>query len=138
MPLRYQPWQWIAFLAFAAFAGYVALEPIVAADDCISIAEILVLLPYYALLYFGTLPALVALAVWRIVKARTVTAQRRRDLNVTIGLLGILLVLEVLAYVSSPYLTLANRCLDFVPAMVLVLWTIRIWLSWRAPRGAHA
>lgn len=138
MPMKVRVYQCVAFAAFAAFAVYVALEPILAADDCISIAEILILLPFYAVLYFATLPALIAVVVWRIGKGRTMAAQRRTDFNLAIAVLVALLILEVLAYVPSAYLTAANRGLDFMPSIVLILWAVRIWLFERARRDARA
>lgn len=119
-------WEWVAIAAFAAFAVYVAAEPIFAAGDCISIGEILVLLPYYALLYFGTIPALIWVAI------------RRIDLVRRLSFLGVLLFLEVVACFPSDYMGLANRCLDFIPSVVLALWLVRSWLCARAPRDARS
>jgi len=114
------------FAAFALFAAYAAAEPILAADDCISILEIVLLLPYYGVLYFGTLPAF----VWLVVR-RTPGSGR------LIALLFVLLLLEALAVVDSPVVTIANRCIDFVPLAVLLLWwQARIWPYARALRDA--
>lgn len=139
MPLKYRFWEWIAVAAFATFAAYVAIEPALAtADDCIDAVEILVFLPYYALLYFGTLPALAGVGVWRAVRGQKMNSQSRRTLDVSIGVLAVLLALEILAWIPSPYLTLADRSLDFMPSIVLALWVARLWLSARAPQGARS
>jgi hypothetical protein len=131
---RFHAWEWVALTAFAAFALYVATEPILASDDCISVGEILILLPYYALLYFGTLPVLICVAIRRIASSRRMSLQRRRDFNVAIGFLGVLLFLEVAASLPSDYTAAANRCLDFMPSAVLVLWSTKFWLCARVPR----
>lgn len=136
---KIQPWEWIAFAAFALFAVYAAAEPILGANDCISLAEILLLLPYYGLLYFGTLPALVWIAIRRVALSRRLTFESRRNLNVTLGFLGVLLLLEILAACESPVVTTATRCLDFVPSFVLLLWwQTKLWPCARALRDARS
>lgn len=118
----------LVFIAvFAAFAVYVAVEPTIASDDCISIGEIAILLPYYALLYFGTLPALIL-----------VTVRRKRDSIVAIGVLCTLLFLEAVAAFPSHYTATASRALDFVPSVVLALWLAKIWLYARVPQDARS
>lgn len=124
---RQRLWELLAFAAFALFALYAAAEPILAANDCISILEIVLLLPYYGLLYFGTLPAF----VWLVVR-------RTPGSGPLIALLFALLLLEALAVVDSPVVALANRCIDFVPLFVLLLWwQARIWPCARALQGAR-
>ncbi|HEY1975153.1 MAG TPA: hypothetical protein VGG89_01240 [Candidatus Baltobacteraceae bacterium] len=136
---RIRPREWVAFAAFALFAVYAAAEPILGANDCISLLEILLLLPYYGLLYFGTLPALVWIAIRRVALSRRLTFEGRRNLDLTIGFLGVLLLLEILAAYESPVVTLASRCLDFVPLFVLLIWwQVRIWPYARALRDAHS
>jgi hypothetical protein len=130
-------WERVAFVVFATFAVYVAVEPMLASsDDCIDALEIFVFLPYYALLYFGTLPALIGFGIWRVARGDAMSRQSRRTLEVSIGVLGVLLLLEILAWVPSPYLTLANRSLDFMPSIVLLLWAAKFWLSLRAVQDA--
>lgn len=125
----------VAFAVFATFAAYVAVEPMLASsNDCIGAVEIFVFLPYYAILYFGTLPALVGFTIWRVVRGGRMNHRSRRVLNAGVAVLAVLLLLEIFAYVPSPYLTLADRSLDFMPAVVLALWAAKIWLSLRVDR----
>lgn len=135
---RLNPWEWVFISVFALFATYAATEPVLAADDCISIGEILVLLPYYALLYFGTLPALIWLGIYRLARASRMNVRRKRDSNLTIGILCALLFLEGAAYFPSDYTATANRALDFIPAAALVLWLAKTWLYERVPQGARS
>jgi hypothetical protein len=124
---KFHVWECLAFPVLAAFAVYAAVEPMAAsADDCISAVEILLLFPYYVLLYFGTLPVLVAAAVRRIAVSARMTARDRRRSEITIGALCLLLLLEILAGVDSPYSAVASRCLDWMPFIVLSFCT-----AWR-------
>lgn len=138
MPIKYRLWEWIAFAVFATFAAYVAVEPVLAAGDCIDPVEIFVFLPYYALLYFGTLPALIGIGIWRAVKGRRMTVQSRRILNVTIGGLCPLLVLEILAAGNWAYASFASRAIDFVPSTILAVWALRLQRKYSSTPGSAA
>lgn len=136
--LKANPWRVVGVAVFAAFAAYVAVEPVLGSDDCISIGEILVLLPYYALPYLGTVPALIWVTVHRIARARRMSVGRKRDSNVAMGVLCTLLLLEAAAYFPSNYTASASRTLDFIPAINLALWFAKTWLYERVPQDVRS